>query len=510
MCAPLAANDQVKGVFDRKGETSAKILTAQEEQNAREILSQERRHLSSIDREIDRLKTALTEIYNERQSCVTCINDHSRALSPHKCLPSELLARIFVHSLSGQAAELPPKSTKPPWVFLWVCSGWRRVACAEHRLWDHLDVKEGFRSPERMVRYWIPQIWDPMQITPLSLNVASSELAFPFFEILSPYIKRLRALGLNISEESLFTFLITPSIPFDDLESLSLTLRWGISSPPHTPFLGFSASPKLYNLTIIGSFDTALVLSNIFQSLWTQLTCLTLFQGNIPLSGLGSILRSCTKLVSLTFSPEISFSPQSDPMPEILLPSLESITLIILGQIISQRASIFRHLRVPLLKEFSMTDRSEGRASYSWYHPQFIDMLSRSGCMLKSLTISIVLKDIVLENLLAALPSLVELRIPHSKSIPGELFHMMIRGEILPNLKHLECSTPSPICFLKLLEYYYDLPASEEHTGLSFASVSYKRPSSGEEERWIEYDELYEILKPKIENGDRSITLHEI
>lgn len=137
----------------------------------------------------------------------------------------------------------------------------------------------------------------------------------------------------------------------------------------------------------------------------------------------------------------------------------------------------------------------------------FIDMLSRSGCSLNSLKLSSFAENISFESLFPALPDLVKLVVSKENPIPGAVFEMMIQREILRKLEYLECFTTSPISFLRLLEHQYETMTSGEYRGLSFADVSYMFP------RWTadqgEFDEVCKKLKPRLENGEKNILLHQ-
>lgn len=138
----------------------------------------------------------------------------------------------------------------------------------------------------------------------------------------------------------------------------------------------------------------------------------------------------------------------------------------------------------------------------------FIDMLNCSGSTLRLLNLSNRLDDIKFESLLLALPNQVTLIISHSNPIPGAIFDMMIQGEMLQKLRHLDCFTPSPMSFLRLMDHHYGGIAHEHHQGLTCAHVYYKAAEAKKELN--ELRGVYERLRPRLESGEKEIVFSQI
>lgn len=445
------------------------------------------------------------------------MNRYSIAISPHKHLPSEILAKIFVYSLEDELTVLPLYSTSLPWVLRWVCSRWRQIALAEHHLWNRLNMKRSQSfSTRSMVKRWIPRIWNPKQTFPLSLKIRSSSTYddLPLRDVLSPYFRRLQNLSIRICEKPATDFLISPPIPFDSLESLVLDFtkempfpREGDTVAENPPVAVFSNSPRLRKVTVIIPLVEFLNPTIIHRLPWSQLTHLTIGMGQMLLWEFCYYLRQCSSLVRLSFTSwlcTVEHSASIAAIQQILLPTLQSMTLG--TEMISTVPSIFRVLRVPLMKEFVMNP-AVGHCndhSAAWDQPMFIDMLSRSGCSLSSLELSSFSDDILFESLFAELPGLVKLVVSQKNPIPGVIFDMMGRREIFSKLEYLECLTTSPISFLKLLEHQYETMTSGEYRGLFFADVSYTAYRRWSHEQG-EFNEIYNRLKPRLENGEKNI-----
>lgn len=140
-----------------------------------------------LDLEIGRLQSSFAHPHEKRSIS-------SATLFSHISLPSELLANMFMQALCDQTPILPPSSTNPPWVFLWVCSQWRQAALAEHRLWTHLDIQPSqIYSTIDIIRAWMPHLWDPTQKFPVSLTITSFDNDLVLHDMLSPYFSQTEA-----------------------------------------------------------------------------------------------------------------------------------------------------------------------------------------------------------------------------------------------------------------------------------------------------------------------------
>lgn len=510
--------------LDREAGISNKIFAAQDENVLRSMLVDERRYLYTLDQEIHRVESMLARLRKQRRGCVSRMNRYSAALSPQKHLPPEILAKIFVHSLCNEPTLLPPTATGPPWVLRWVCSRWRQVALRENRLWSHLNLEVEYSSSRfstgGIIASWIPYLWGKKQTFPVTLTITSYDRDHDIAlrDTLLPYSQRLESLSLNISKKSLSLFLITPPIPFDRLNSLALTFHHGIpfgmsyyqfeANPPRAVF---TASPQLKKLTLWSTYPELIEPDSLCRFPWSQLTHITFMSVQMPIYDLHYVLRQCTKLVSLTFTPYTNgHSPPLDTsLPEITLPSLQSLTWITGGS--RSTSDLFTLLRVPSMNEFSMKskyDEDHDSQPLQWHQPLFINMLNDSGCILRSLNLSSTLEGIALESLLSALPELVSLVLGHSNPVPGILFEMMIQGEVLQKLQHLECLALSPVSFLHLMEYQYQIMTSGEYQGLTSAKVSYRAPETRKE--FSDLQQVYENLRPKLEIGKKDIVFTQV
>lgn len=499
---------------------SNEILNSEEEHILRGMLVDERRYLCRLDREIDRLESILAGLQQKREICVARMNRFSVALSPQKRLPSEIVAKIFMDSLGDKLTVLPLGTKDLPWVLLWVCSRWRQVALAEHRLWSHVDVKDSqLDSTGNILSNWIPQLWGLTKIFPVSLAMRSSDKSLVLHDTISPYFSRLQSLSLRISQKSLALFLLSRTISFDALESLVLDFTLGVpfrsfGLPPteHPLVVAFTTSPMLREVTLKAnstSMSESIFLSTISQLPWSQLTRVTLVGIQLLPEDFCNVLGRCTRLVDLTLTPGICRENPTIPtaiIPPILLSDLRSITIIMGSSNSSHDPVTF--LEVPSLKEFVVKNAQEpdDRSLGWWSQAQFTELLARSGCHLVSLDLSSYILHIDFESIFSHLPFLTSL-VVSLNHIPGEIFDKMARGEILQKLEHLECFTTSPMSFFRLLEYQYKFMTSGEYRGLTSGDISYMEPKTRRERN--ELDEIYERLEPELKTGERNIELTE-
>lgn len=491
--------------------TSKEIPDTQEEHIVQAVLSDERLCLNRFDREIDRPQSIPADLYEQRKN--------SLALSPQKRLPPEILCKIFVDSMGDLRPVLPPSSIALPWVYLWVCSRWRQVALAEYRLWDRvLALESSFGLESSAVSTFLPLLWTPTQTFPVSFSARIPEIDLALHDILSPHSHRLEKLFLYVSPALIRSFLREPLIPYSRLESLGLDLKpidMELTPADHTPVAVFSKFPALANLIVVDDTSDVIGLPILSQIPWSQLISVALRIDHLYFGDLHCVLGQCSNLISLAFVTHrlngYFYRDYPPSGPEIPLPVLQSLTLFTSHN--PHASDILDFLRVPSMEEFTV-DHTISRESWnsdsypSLTQNSFDDMLCRSGASLKSLSLLGDLDLIVKGYQFAELSSLVKLVLPMSIPIPGEIFEMMVRGEVLGKLEPLECFTQSHIAFLRLLEYQYEHLASSKYRGLSFANVSYTVPKSKEEVR--ELINIYERLRPQLMNRKKVILFNQI
>ncbi|KAF9458842.1 hypothetical protein BDZ94DRAFT_1325211 [Collybia nuda] len=423
--------------------------------------------------------------------------------------PSEILGDIFVHTMTDDRAMLPSTYTDSPWVLLGVCSWWREVALGEHRLWGHLDVKGAKTSSvRRVVTMRLPQVWTHIQTFPISLSLTVFDIDgdLDLRALLSPHSHRFSNLWLNVPLNVIYSFLFGPPITFDRLETLDLgcSRRPNIQDAPHA---GPASFPALRSIKIRDLPGTTLSRFVIPHIPWFQIAHLNLSIPGLTYQDFKRTVGQCQNLVSLEIT-LYSMDPFSDPgfrvsAVEIHLPYLQFLTLSMEKP---RDLNIFGYFRLPSLKQLSV-DVLNWMGNNVWNQGFFNNMIHLSGCSLTSLFLGS-FNSIPSEVILPQLTSLTSLVIfPLAGPVPGTIFDMMIRGELLRKLEHLECYILSPISFLQLLEYQCKHLTFGRHRGLSVAKIMYKPPKEAHEIR--ELKEMNDRLAPLLEASGRNILLIE-
>lgn len=95
-----------------------------DQDSVRELLSEAWNSVNSLDMEISALEAAPPILRHRRASEMGHIKVlQTGIIAPHKKLPSELVAKMFVHTLEHDESEVGPVGlTRLPWALGQVCS----------------------------------------------------------------------------------------------------------------------------------------------------------------------------------------------------------------------------------------------------------------------------------------------------------------------------------------------------------------------------------------------------
>ena len=287
------------------------------------------------------------------------------ALAPHKHLPPEILAEVFLHcSLDGKLGVLIPSShpLPAPWVLGHVCSRWRRIALGEKRLWNSIYYEGNLR---RHV-FLLEEAFKHSGQSTLQLE-ASDSPSYPSFlrEVVLPQSHRITSLLLDFSAAvTLVDFLFLPSGLFSELECVKLHVTsvqiLGYHSVPQAPATVFQRASRLRRITVpvldeYSPLDLALP--------WDQLTYLALTPGFMKPSDSFKVLSLCPNLCECRLCPY--FDPLESPtvfLPaSIQLPLLQKLVLYVV-LMTNSYADVFRPLVFPKLKQLAvvLSSPSEG------------------------------------------------------------------------------------------------------------------------------------------------------
>ena len=278
------------------------------------------------------------------------------AVAPHKYLPPEILAEVFLYCLHHdpldgrlRISDFPPHPLLAPWVLSHVCSRWRWIALGEKRLWNSIYYEGNSWRHTLLLEEAFKHSGQSM----LQLEARESgNMLYKSFlrEVVLLQSHRITSLVLDVAIATLKNFLLLPSGLFDELECVKIQIRRNrghISMPPATVFQG---APHLRHVTIPLYNQSPLDLTLP----WDQLTYLALIPGPIELTDSLEVLSLCTSLSEyhLCPCPDGQSPIQVFPPASIQLPHLRKLGL----KAMSWRplyADFFRPLVIPKLEQFA-------------------------------------------------------------------------------------------------------------------------------------------------------------
>lgn len=381
------------------------------------------------------------------------------AIAPHKRIPLELLAEIFIHCVSGEDGTiyLPLHKPPPSWTLAHVCSIWRQVALNEPHIWNRLAMiftPNEYNNIATLAREIISRSKESL----LSLSLTSALLDHPedaqITDLIMPYASRIQNLSLHLQKPACLPFFQLPGGSFGSLESLFVEFtKEHLDMLTNGTLSVFDDTCRLHILEVYFNTRGHLNPSMKLQLPWFQLTDIT-FSGGVapPFAMILRVLRQCTRLINFTTSfgnNDLSFilSTDSDSTP-IILPNLRSLSLNMVSSL-----DLFNRFLTPLvapsLEAFFI--RSSPEYTHRWPQWSFLSFVKRSNCPLTTLSTPCFVRVGDVEPLFAALPSLINISLPITP-IPPSTLDAMIRWELLPALETLEFRVDSSDAFLDLVE----------------------------------------------------------
>lgn len=241
-------------------------------------------------------------------------------ISPQENIPAELLAKIFLYSLDRKPVHVPPPSFKSslqnhpdpavsstPWIIGRVCSRWRDISIAEHKLWDQIHL-----SSYNVAQTAIYEVISRSGTLPITLEI---RLIIPNPNILVPILahrERIRSLILTVNSKNTHHIAQVPL--FINLESFKIIYH---AIPDDHVIPQMFPPPILRRLNLRAHESEDLYLRNIgihpTSFSWEQLNHL-LISSTIYITPemMLSILRRCFQLETC----DVCFG--SDPEEELL------------------------------------------------------------------------------------------------------------------------------------------------------------------------------------------------
>lgn len=414
-----------------------------------------------------RIRATPKTLSNLRDARLARVTRFRVALAPHKKVPPEILANIFVEACENRPLSLPPHNRTRPWAISQVCARWRQVALNEPRLWNDLSVttnrKLGDPFPARM-----HDVFSRSAGTGISLKIDRSAYrdahveATVISDTILPHLNLFRHLDLTFPSSHFSCILSSAPGLVDSLESVRLNLEQPTSNP-YKPFekaiAVFAGARSLRRIEIRASRGRGHWLPitwSLFDVPWAQLTHLCLGPGvmvTIPMAH--DVLQHSSQLVDcmlcllvsvpVWFFGSVPSSGDSD-IPPIVSPSLASLKVYFSS--------------IPSLEEFleplvlpSLTKLVAQGALYHEAQAELASFIRRSACSITSIKLPEQgsHKLPVNEKLLEELPLLVELD-AECLLFTKPTLERISRRQLVPRLEILHCYVESPGSFVDMLE----------------------------------------------------------
>lgn len=342
--------EELRGHVELTAGRSNAIRSDLEEQMAKLLYSEAQDDLRALDDKIAKVQQTLDLLNEKRVPKAERMNRFQVATAPHRHVPAETWSNIFVHCMDGVEAIIPPDQHCMPYTLGMVCSRWRTISHAEHRLWNRI-----YLSPSASLEAF--QLILPL-IGTSSIDIRVSNKDFDttstLLGIFARYSHRIRALKFVLHHKLQENFALAGiSYPFTVLESLNISIlqyHEAINPGIALALTSFFASGNLSDVRLIAhSCDHSLITSELISLPWDRLKKLTIGCGlSISFLSLLNILQSCTSLVTLSVV-ILDRAPPQNLSSTVILKSLHFFSIFIMGDEIIGLGEFLDHLTCPSL-----------------------------------------------------------------------------------------------------------------------------------------------------------------
>ncbi|KAF8183318.1 hypothetical protein K438DRAFT_1839265 [Mycena galopus ATCC 62051] len=229
---------------------------------------------------------------------------------PVLTLPNEITAEIFIHFLPVYPARPPLTGIDSPTSLTRICRKWRDVALATPALWRAIALRYRFGGSDKELEHSF-EVWIRRSgAYPLSLEVQHA--TFAMCTSLVSCRARLEHLKFR-GFPSTFSVIGGP-MPLLRVLDLDLDLIIGVEDT-----FALSEVPLLRTVSLHGL--AASIVTSIVTLPWAQLTSLALH--GVVHRQIVAILEQTKNLISC----ELRFLTDDWPMPDVVLPRLESLVV---------------------------------------------------------------------------------------------------------------------------------------------------------------------------------------
>ncbi|KAF7356363.1 hypothetical protein MVEN_00968700 [Mycena venus] len=370
------------------------------------------------------------------------IQSYRIALAPHKKLPPEVLAIIFVNCV-GTPIILPPSTHEPALALAGTCRTWRHILLNIPNLWNNIFLDFRGSKPVKLLEFaklWISRSENTLitirnSTSRWTENRLIEENVDPITYLVAPYVTRCREIDLRFLESSIDEFFTLPAGSIERLEVLyleTLGFTMPFSHASNEPLDVFRSAPRLRRASP-GDSSPA---------------CTSLPLTYPPLAML-AILRESHSLLECSFSIiqlDDALAAELDRLPECVLPALQSLMVEFSPQTVDY-APFLRPLVLPALTDLELRPLEAGfLPQCPWSQRAYAGLLARSRFTLRRLAIlHYTISPADLESILSGMPSLTDFHLYLWDSETTEWDRGILRGlgtgALLPALEVLTFST---------------------------------------------------------------------
>ncbi|KAJ6456454.1 hypothetical protein C8R45DRAFT_578682 [Mycena sanguinolenta] len=284
---------------------------------------------------------------------------------PVLTLPNEIISEIFTYFIPVYPALPPLTGLRSPTTLTHICHRWREVAVATPALWRAIRLDYWSLQPVNKQLHCIADAWvERSRTCRLSIDIKVYKhdlLPVVFTEPMAAAATRWEHLSLWLDSRSHPEIGLLPL-----LRSLNLVFR------PGDKVFTYDV-PQLRTVSLLGR-----VVPNVALP-WAQLTCLTLSQ--VAINRCVSVLRQTTNLVQCELHFYSLHGPFEFPGPDLALPCLKFLSLIVTSQPVDGYLSSFV---VPALRRLELDEIFLGMEPV----PGLEMFITKSECRLQEVHIS--------------------------------------------------------------------------------------------------------------------------
>lgn len=414
-----------------------------------EMVSEAHRDLHSLDAKIAETQAILDTLVQDRVKAAKRLEKLQAWTAPHKRIPPEILARIFLYCLGGNGVQVPPRSAQAmPWILGHICSRWREIMLGEPQLWDNIGVTANGDLPDGVMQ----DVFSRSGTIGIKLDVNSVRHSEVILTTILNHTKRFRSIVLPITTHN--SRYLAEMASFERLEALKLHYYNHLDTSQ--PFItNLDVSPTLRELDLVyhSSSIDVLPLHDVgihpTSFIWTHLNRISM-DGNIVVAPatMLDILKECQVLVTcnVTFMLEDMPNTLTRETLHLMVPALQYLEAksedVNLGVFLTS-------LTLPSLRVL----RLHNQPTQPWPQEELLGLFGRSACRLEEFYTNhhnTPLGCVI--PLLGAFPAVTKLTIHTTHPISDSMIGTIVSENLLPALEYISLWTESSEAALKLLE----------------------------------------------------------